>query len=346
MRELNPKISVALCTYNGARFLREQLESIAAQTRRPDELVVGDDCSTDETIAILREFAARVKFPIRIHVNSSNLGSTKNFERTILRCAGDLIFLSDQDDVWLPHKIAAIAREFEQSSAVGMIFSDAELVDEDLQPLDCNLFAVSFRSREQKLWFKRRPLEVLFSRNVVTGATAAFRREFTNLFAPIPTDIPNTIHDHWIALVIAANARIKFLPEQLIKYRQHSAQQLGIDWQPQNQKTDNKQKRFAAYARSIRLYKNENERLDKTLRLIETLPQFARSRSEWLESLINIANRKRKLHGQIIKHYQSRGNLLRANENRLNPILRELLSGRYHRFSKGFLSAAKDLLQK
>lgn len=342
MSKLNPKISVALCTYNGARFLREQLESIAANTRQPDELVIGDDCSSDGTKEIVNNFAARAAFPVRWHVNEQNLGSTKNFEQTILRCAGDLIFLCDQDDVWLPRKIEKIFREFEKSPDVGMIFSDAELVDENLQPLDRNLFAFNFRPRAQKLWFKNKPLEMLFSRNVVTGATAAFRREFTKLFVPIPVDIPNTIHDYWIALVIAANARIKFLREPLIKYRQHSAQQLGIDWQPHARKNTVKSELLAAYERSIWLHERENERFDKTLELIGTLPQFESAR---FAALIKIADQKREMHYQAIKHYESRGDLLRADANRLNPILRELWSGRYHRFSKGFLSAVKDWLQ-
>ena len=92
--------SVAMCTYNGARFLGAQLASVAAQARAPDELVVCDDRSTDETARVVEEFAAAAPFRVRLHVNERNLGTTRNFERAVSLCEGDLIALSDQDDVW------------------------------------------------------------------------------------------------------------------------------------------------------------------------------------------------------------------------------------------------------
>src|SRR5688500_9098173 len=94
------KISVAMCTYNGAQFLRTQLESIIAQSRAPDEIVVCDDCSTDETRALLKQFAAESLVPVSLHFNEQNLGSVRNFEQAIRMCNGNVIALSDQDDVW------------------------------------------------------------------------------------------------------------------------------------------------------------------------------------------------------------------------------------------------------
>jgi glycosyltransferase involved in cell wall biosynthesis len=99
------RISVALCTYNGERFLHQQLDSIAMQTRLPDELVVCDDRSTDRTLAIVREFAASAPYPVRVFENQANLGFAANFEGAIRRCDGDLIALSDQDDVWYPTRL-------------------------------------------------------------------------------------------------------------------------------------------------------------------------------------------------------------------------------------------------
>ena len=98
-------ISVALCTYNGARFLEEQLASLLAQNRRPDELVVCDDRSTDSTVQMLESFSRSAPFPVRIQVNPVNLGSTVNFDRAMRLCAGSLIAFCDQDDIWLPHKL-------------------------------------------------------------------------------------------------------------------------------------------------------------------------------------------------------------------------------------------------
>src|SRR5438128_2977881 len=99
------KISIAMCTYNGEQFLRDQLASIAVQTRPPDELVVCDDHSADATCEIVARFAASSPFPVRLHVNEQNLGSTKNFEHAIRLCEGDIIALSAQYDDWLPEKL-------------------------------------------------------------------------------------------------------------------------------------------------------------------------------------------------------------------------------------------------
>ena len=150
-------ISIAMCTYNGARQLREQLDSIAAQSRCPDELVVCDDCSTDATRAILSEFSASAPFPVRLHFNEQNLGSTKNFERAIDHCLGDLIALCDQDDVWLPGKLVALEAEFDRAPNVGLIFTDAEVIDEAGKPTGYTLW--------QKLNIPSAELRRLSSRN-------------------------------------------------------------------------------------------------------------------------------------------------------------------------------------
>ncbi len=134
------KISVAMCTYNGARYLREQLQSIAAQAEAPHELIVVDDGSNDESINIVATFADSVPFPVDVHVNAANLGSTKSFERVISLCSGDVIALCDQDDVWRPIKLARFAAEFARAPEVGLVFSDAEVVEQDLSPSGYSLW--------------------------------------------------------------------------------------------------------------------------------------------------------------------------------------------------------------
>src|SRR5215813_4582625 len=129
------KVSIALCTFNGAPYLREQLESFAAQERLPDELVVGDDGSCDGSIQIIEDFSKHAKFPVHIHVNGQKLGVVRNFDETINRCSGDVIFTSDQDDVWMDEKIRLMVSEFEKDPDIGLVFSDAIYVDEDLGSL-------------------------------------------------------------------------------------------------------------------------------------------------------------------------------------------------------------------
>src|SRR4030095_5004546 len=99
------RFSIAMCTYNGARYIAEQLESIAAQTYPPGEIIVCDDASTDNTLEIVKDFASRASMPVRVFVNEENSGSTRNFSKAIGLCGGDLIALSDQDDFWLANKL-------------------------------------------------------------------------------------------------------------------------------------------------------------------------------------------------------------------------------------------------
>src|SRR5437773_11189037 len=103
-------LSIALGTYNGAAYLKEQLESFAAQTRTPDELVISDDQSTDDTLRLIEEFVTTAAFPVRLSVNESNLGTAKNFEKAISLCRGDVIVLSDQDNVWHSDYLESVER--------------------------------------------------------------------------------------------------------------------------------------------------------------------------------------------------------------------------------------------
>jgi len=134
------KTSIALCTYNGEQYLKEQLESYAYQTQLPDELIVCDDGSTDSTIDIIREFADSASFSVKLYINEQNLGSTKNFEKAIRLCTGDIIFLSDQDDVWREDKISLMSQIFEECPGTGAIFTDADVVDSRLQFLGYRLW--------------------------------------------------------------------------------------------------------------------------------------------------------------------------------------------------------------
>ncbi len=326
------KISIALCTYNGEKFLSEQLESFLNQTRLPDELVVGDDCSNDATIELINSFAKTSPFPVRVKINEKNLGSTKNFEHTILNCTGEIILLSDQDDVWLPNKIERFEALFAENEQVGMVFTNAEIVSEDLSPYDKKLWDFVFEIEERRKNF----LNVLIRRNVVTGATMGFRTHYAKMFSPIPTDIPNTIHDGWISLVIAANSDVMFVDECLIKYRQHANQQLGIDWSEKNKD------RRSLYEKSIIFHQNELERIKIMEKVLRTFPQFQTDKIQ--SSIDEIVKINLEEKTDIIKHYKLRMNLPEKRLYRILPILRELKSGRYAGFSKGWKSAAKDLL--
>ncbi|MFT6754528.1 MAG: glycosyltransferase involved in cell wall biosynthesis, partial [Candidatus Azotimanducaceae bacterium] len=123
------KISIALTTYNGAAYLQAQLNSYLVQERLPDELVVCDDVSTDETVTILEAFKKTAPFQVRVIINELNLGFTKNFEKALLNCSGDLVFLSDQDDVWYPEKILVVVKAFLLNPDKYLLIHDGDLVD-------------------------------------------------------------------------------------------------------------------------------------------------------------------------------------------------------------------------
>jgi glycosyltransferase involved in cell wall biosynthesis len=219
-------LSIAMCTFNGAAYLAEQLESLAAQTRLPDELVVNDDQSTDDgTREIVAAFTRTAPFPVRLSVNEKTLGSKQNFAKAIDLCRGDIIFLCDQDDVWGPDKLARIEETFRLQPETGLVFSDAEVVSEDLVPM--RHLADDFNSECRAQLREGRAFHALLHNYLVTGATMAFASRFKSLVLPIPDE---TIlqHDAWIALIIAATAPVVFLPEALIKYRQHLGQQIGV----------------------------------------------------------------------------------------------------------------------
>ena len=181
------KISVAMCTFNGADFLPAQLESILAQSRKPDQIVVCDDGSTDETRAILARFEKESPDTILLRFNKKNLGSVKNFEQAIRCCNGDVIALSDQDDVWRQDKLQVIEKALSQSSSTALVFSDAELVDENLKPLNRRMWTeIGFDAQKRKLLRNGRALEVLLPGWTVTGATIAFRSQFANIALPVP----------------------------------------------------------------------------------------------------------------------------------------------------------------
>ena len=172
-----------MCTYNGANYLQEQLISIMTQTRLPDELVICDDGSTDMTLDILDKFSKNAPFEAKVYHNKKKLGPTKNFENAISLCKGDIIFLSDQDDVWLPHKVAKIEELFlEHSEDVGYIFSNALIVDEKLFPLGYTMWeGILFTEYQQRTFKNGHQLEILLKHNVVTGATMAFRKNIKEL---------------------------------------------------------------------------------------------------------------------------------------------------------------------
>lgn len=325
--------SVAMCTYNGEKYLPEQLASIATQSRQPDELVVCDDASTDRTLEILENFRGQVRFPVRIFANGVNLGSTKNFEQAIRLCAGENIALADQDDFWFEGKLERLGQVLDASSSIGAVFSDAVVVDSTLRPLGYRLWETSwFGSRDQKLVNEGQGFEVLLSRNVVTGATLAFRSALKKFILPIS---PCWVHDGWIALLIAAHCDIAPVAEPLIYYRQHEQQQVGAMHIGVGTKISlvvGGGHQGSARGHSHRPTAEQYAEIEKHVESI--LVEGYR---------INATQRDRL--GEKIRHLKARETLPAGLYGRSTVVLPELARGRYHSYSAGWESAIWDLLR-
>ena len=248
------RISVAMCTFNGGRYLQEQLESIASQSCVPWELVVCDDHSIDDTIAILKRFQADAPFAVRIVQNAMRIGSTRNFDQAIGLAGGDFIALCDQDDRWLPTKLELQARALNDNPFLGGVFSDADLVDGESRPTGIRLFARHKFTRAKQQDFVCSPTSTLLKHDVVTGATLMFRASIRRYCSPIPA---TWVHDGWLAWMIVLHSRLTLIPQPLIQYRIHAGQQLGVGGAGSAQAaTGKRESRREHYARVARQFED------------------------------------------------------------------------------------------
>lgn len=200
-------ISVCIATYNGARYIGEQLASILKQLSAEDEVVVSDDGSTDGTIDIVRSLNDR---RIRIVDGPRRHSPTLNFEWALRNAKGEYIFLADQDDVWLEGKVTRCVEELQMCDCV---VSDARVTDSLLNTTSESLF--------QLMHVKRGRLSNLLWRNGYTGCCMAFKREVLSKALPFPTDIP--MHDIWIGNVAAFCGSLHFINDRLLLFRRHDA---------------------------------------------------------------------------------------------------------------------------
>ena len=222
------RISVALCTYNGEKYIAGQLQSIWDQTRPPDELIVADDCSADGTLEAVRAFldAHPRLFPVRLLTAEQNRGVIGNFSRAIAACGGELIFPCDQDDIWLPEKIETLARVFDAHPECTVAFSDAALVDAEGRDLGRTLWqSLDFAPGMIGARY-RNMLELLLNRCVVTGTAMAFRRGLLQIAEPFSS---NWIHDGWLAVLAACTGELLPVDRKLVLYRQHGGNVVGAN---------------------------------------------------------------------------------------------------------------------
>ena len=201
------KLSVALAAYNGEAYIEEQLNSILQNLGEGDELIVSDDGSTDGTRDIVRDLAAadgRVKL-----IDGPQKGLIKNFEHAIAACNGDVVFLSDQDDVWHADKAETVLACFEETGAA-LVLHDAQMTDNERHVLSPSFFAFrGSRAGYAKNWWK----------NSYIGCCMAFKKELLDVALPFDDRIP--MHDQWLGLLAEKRGNVAFLQKVLLDYRRH-----------------------------------------------------------------------------------------------------------------------------
>lgn len=323
-----PRLSIVMCTYNGASYLEAQLESLLGQSVPPDEIVINDDGSTDTTLERLQQFQARAEqagIDVRLHQNPRNLGYVENFTAGLRLADGELLFLCDQDDVWHPDKLARMSAVFEDDPSLLLLHSDARLVDAQGDSLHCSMFeALQLTAQEKHAIHAGEAFEVVLRRSFVTGATAAFRRELIDLALPVASE---WIHDEWLAAVASAAGRLDFIDDSLIDYRQHGANQIGA-----SKRTLGTKWRELLLPRG-RLLAEEARRLQR----LELFLQRA--------AFVGAVERARQIERKRT-HFERRvaiGQLPRWQ--RVPVILREARRGCYRRYGTGVRSILRDFLR-
>ena len=322
------RVSVAMATYHGEKFITAQLESLASQTRPPNELVVCDDASTDATVDLVRAFAEKVDFQVRIERNNPGLGTTANFERAVSLCTGDIIFLADQDDVWLSKKIETLAGRLDAEDSVGAIFCNGSVVDAAGTKLGYDLWtALGFDGGERAAVREGRELDVFARHVVAAGTTFAFRSRFAPLLYPFPN--LRSAHDAWIACLISVVSHVEIVEQELIEYRWHGENQLGLRKLSllEELSAAKRQLELDAFDYAARFFEEAGDRVRN----------HATSAFHARPGMLDILDAK-------AAHSRVRDAMPDSLLGRLPVVWREARSGAYGRFAYGWKSLAQDLL--
>ena len=219
-------IDILMATYNGEKYLKEQIDSILNQTYKNINLIIADDCSKDSTREILKEYEKKDK-RVKVFYQEKNLGCVKNFEFLLNQVKSEIFMLSDQDDVWLPEKVEKTYQKLENENA-DLAFCDLEVVDKNLKTIYPSFNDFMKLSRKIKKYINSYKLNYLYC--CVTGCTLMMKKKWISTIIPIPRESKHLIHDHWMGIIIGVNGgKSVYVPEKYIKYRQHGNNQIGTE---------------------------------------------------------------------------------------------------------------------
>ena len=318
-----PRYAVAICTYNGARYVEAQLTSILAATPACSEVVLIDDASSDETLTIasstLRDWPGRAV----IAVNPVNRGSRRSFERALALTTEPFVFLADQDDHWHRDKPARMLDAFAKRPELLLLHSDAHIVDDALHPLGYGLLrAIEVSAFERHAIHHGDAFDAFVRRNIATGATIAMRRALIDIALPIPD---GWVHDEWLATIASAIGTVDFVDAPLIDYRQHANNQIGA------RKLSLRDKIAKSFEEPGAYYENQ---LTRATALLERLIVLGSAVPP--DRIAKVRDK--------IRHLRIRADLPKSRLGRLVPIVGEWKAGSYRRYSSGLKSVVRDLL--
>lgn len=263
------KISVVLAIYNGEAFLKEQVRSLLNQTKSIDQFVIVNDASTDDSISIVKDLLDNEN--VVFINNKENQGPVKAFEKGIKKATGEIIFLCDQDDIWLPHKVVSFYQSFQEGAH--FVFSDAKIIDENGNETNSSFIdSLGTTPKEKILLLENNSDKVLSKKNVISGACSAFlKSELKKEFFPFIYHERHMLHDRFLGNLFSAtdSSKVHFIPEPLIHYRIHHDQFIGL-----NTKVDTENISRTAY------FEAEANLLEHTLSRVENV-HFRRAHYFW-----------------------------------------------------------------
>ncbi len=322
------RVAVAMATFNGERFIAEQLESILSQTRLPDEIVISDDHSSDKTLAVAKKIlepaCAEEGIDLTIVSHDGPAGVSANFHHAVSQSTADVIALADQDDVWYAEKLETLVSHFEALPELLMVHSDADLIDEAGESLGMGVLAsLRITGRERHDLVTSQGIRALVRRNLVTGQTALIRRSLVELSADIPE---GWVHDEWWALIAASMDGLLLDPRVFQSYRQHAGNEIGASksgW-------DRLKERFSEPQSAFR---NRHKVRHQGLERFMDAPLWP-----------GHAEATDLLRGRL-RHYEWQAQLPATQLRRIRPIVWKLVTGEYSRYRRGFFDAMRDFLQ-
>ena len=311
-------ISVVIATFNGKKYILEQLNSIENQIIKPDEVIISDDCSTDDTLEIIKNFSVKSKLNIVVLNNSDRLGYGRNFERGLLHCKGEYIFFSDQDDVWMPNKISFMYNLATENPNLLCFLNNALIVDSYLKSLD-NITKIG---QIKKLGLSKK--------SFVMGACCLIRREILNITLPFPVHVKS--HDNWI-VEISNDLNLCYITEKVLQlYRRHGNNESNALF--------NSSKKISIFNKLDFIKKIKLNRINlSSKRITNLILKIDYLVSKKQTKLINILISS--LSVELDFNFQRLQNLTKKN---LFKLTKDLIHGNYNKFMSGFKSYLLDIL--